>query len=309
MLFGTTESLIKGVAAAIVKRNGNIGGFQANVSSGVFKGSGLSSSASIEVLLGTIFNNLYNNDSFSTTELAIIGQEAENIHFGKPSGLMDQIACANGGIVGIDFKNPKDPVITPISVDFSDYGYNLIITTTGGNHSKLTDDYAAIPREMKSVAAFFGKKTLREISETEFFENIGVLRAKLSNDRAILRAFHYFEENRKVDVMVSALLEGDFKTFLHTVTASGSSSFRYLQNIYSPESSTEQGITLAYAMTQSFLNGDGAFRVQGGGFAGTLEAYIPIGRTSDYFSHMEKLFGKGCCTILAIRNLPTMRVM
>ena len=308
-MFGTTDSLIKGVAAAVIKHGGNIGGFQANVSSRVFKGSGLSSSASIEVLLGTIFNNLYNNDRFNSTELAIMGQEAENIHFGKPSGLMDQIACANGGIVGIDFKDPKSPVITPINVDFSDYGYNLVITTTGGNHADLTDDYASIPREMKSVAALFGKKTLRDISETELFENIGNLRKKLSNDRAILRAFHYFEENRKVDIMVNALLEGDFKTYLNTVTASGSSSFRYLQNIYSPKSANEQGIALAYAMTQSFLDGEGAFRVQGGGFAGTLEAYIPISRTPDYFRHMEKLFGKGCCTTLAIRNLPTMRVM
>lgn len=308
-LFGTTDSLIKGVASAIVKRGGNIGGFQANISSRVFKGSGLSSSASIEVLLGTIFNNLYNNDRFTTTELAIMGQEAENIHFGKPSGLMDQIACANGGIVGIDFKDPKDPAITPIKVDFADYGYNLVITTTGGNHADLTDDYASIPREMKSVAALFGKKALREVSETEFFENIGSLREKLSNDRAILRAFHYFEENHKVDVMINALREGDFKTYLSTVTASGSSSFRYLQNIYSPKAATEQGIALAYAMTQSFLDGDGAFRVQGGGFAGTLEAYIPIDRTADYYRHMEKLFGKDCCTTLAIRNLPTMRVL
>ena len=243
-LFGTTESLIKGVAAAIVKRGGTVGGFQANVSSKVFKGSGLSSSASVEVLIGTIFNNLYNNDRFSTTDLAIMGQEAENIHFGKPSGLMDQIACANGGIVGIDFKDPSSPVITPIKVDFADYGYNLVITTTGGNHADLTDDYASIPREMKSVAAYFGKKTLRDIAEKDFFENIGTLREKLGNDRAILRAFHYFEENRKVDVMVNALLDGDFQTYLKTVTASGSSSFRYLQNIYSPKSAHEQGIAL-----------------------------------------------------------------
>ncbi len=307
-LYGTTDSLIKGVAAAIAKRGGHIGGFQANVSSRVFKGSGLSSSAAIEVLLGTIFNSLYNNERFSTTELAIMGQEAENIHFGKPSGLMDQIACANGGIVGIDFKDPKSPVITPIKVDFADYGYNLVITTTGGNHADLTDDYASIPKEMKSVASFFGQKTLRDVPEKEFYDNIGKLRAELGNDRAILRAFHYFEENKKVDTMVNALREGDFETYLKTVTASGSSSFRYLQNIYSPKAAHEQGIALAYAMTQSFLDGDGAFRVQGGGFAGTLEAYIPIERTSEYFRHMETLFGKDCCTTLAIRNLPTMRV-
>ncbi len=308
-LFGTTEALIKGVAAAMVKRGGKIGGFKANVSSRVFRGSGLSSSASIEVLLGTIFNSLYNNDRFSTTDLAIMGQEAENIHFGKPSGLMDQIACANGGIVEIDFKDPEAPLITPVKVDFADYGYNLVITTTGGNHADLTDDYASIPKEMKAVASFFGQKTLRDVSEKDFFENIGKLRTELGNDRAILRAYHFFEENRKVDIMVSALLVGDFNTYLQTVTASGSSSFRYLQNIYSPRASHEQGISLAYAMTQSFLDGDGAFRVQGGGFAGTLEAYIPISRTQDYFRHMETLFGEGCCTSISIRNLPTMRVL
>lgn len=307
-LFGTTSSLITGVAHALCKRGGKIGGFCANVSSGVFKGSGLSSSAAIEVLLGTIFNNLYNDDRFSTTELAIMGQEAENIHFGKPSGLMDQIACANGGVVGIDFKNPAAPVITPIAVDFADYGYNLVITTTGGNHADLTADYASIPSEMKAVAALFGKKNLREVDETAFFAEIGSLRKKLSNDRALLRAFHYFDENRRVDKMVQALSDGDFPSYLGLVTESGDSSFRYLQNIYSPSSPFEQGISLAYAMTESFLKGDGAFRVQGGGFAGTLEAYIPVERTSEYFSHMEKLFGPLCCTILAIRNLPTTRI-
>ena len=307
-LFGTTSALITGVAFAFSKRGGKVGGFCANVRSSVFKGSGLSSSAAIEVLLGTIFNNLYNSDRFSTTELAIMGQEAENIHFGKPSGLMDQIACANGGVVGIDFKDPSAPVITPIAVDFADYGYNLVITTTGGNHADLTADYASIPQEMKAVATLFGKKSLREVSEDSFFAEIGSLRSRLSNDRAILRAYHYFEENKRVDSMVRALECKDFPSYLNLVTESGSSSFRYLQNIYSPSAPTEQGIALAYAMTESFLNGDGAFRVQGGGFAGTLEAYVPIDRTSAYFSHMEKLFGAGCCTILAIRNLPTTRI-
>lgn len=307
-LFGTTSSLIAGVAYAFSKRGGRIGGFCANVRSSVFKGSGLSSSAAIEVLLGTIFNNLYNSDRFSTTDLAIMGQEAENIHFGKPSGLMDQIACANGGVVGIDFKNPAAPLITPIAVDFADYGYNLVITTTGGNHADLTADYASIPQEMKSVAALFGKKSLRDVDEKSFFAEIGSLRGRLSNDRALLRAYHYFEENQRVNKMIGALSCGDFPAYLGLVNESGSSSFRYLQNIYSPSAPYEQGIALAYAMTESFLSGTGAFRVQGGGFAGTLEAYIPIDRTQAYFAHMERLFGAGCCTILAIRNLPTMRI-
>ncbi len=307
-LFGTTDALIKGVADAIVKRGGSIGGFKANMSSTVFKGSGLSSSAAFEVLVGTILNSLYNNDRFSTTDLAIMGQEAENIHFGKPSGLMDQIACANGGIVGIDFQDPKKPSISPIAIDFADYGYSLVITTTGGNHADLTADYASIPVEMKSIASFFGKSVLREVSYEQFKAQIGDLRKAVSNDRAILRAYHYFEENVKVDSMIKALESRDFNSYLSLVTASGDFSFKYLQNIYSPKATTEQGIALAYMMTQDFLKGEGAFRVQGGGFAGTLEAYIPCDRTDDYSRHMEKLFGKGCCTTLAIRNLPTMRI-
>lgn len=307
-LFGTTDALVKGVASSITKRGGQIGGFKANMSSRVFKGSGLSSSAAIEVLVGTIFNSLYNNDRFSTTDLAIMGQEAENDHFGKPSGLMDQLACANGGIVGIDCQDSKAPVITPIAIDFADYGYNLVITTTGGNHADLTADYASIPVEMKTVARFFGKSVLREVPYEQFKQYVGKLRETISNDRAILRAYHYFEENLKVDAMVDALKRKDFGTYLKMVTASGESSFKYLQNIYSPKAAGEQGIALAYMMTDTFLNGDGAFRVQGGGFAGTLEAYIPCDRTEEYSKHMEKLFGEGCCTTLAIRNLPTMRI-
>ncbi len=290
--YGTTDALIRGVAYAIEKRGGIVGGFCANVSSGVFKGSGLSSSAAIEILLGTIFNSLYNGGRFSTTELAVMGQEAENIHFGKPSGLMDQIACANGGIVGIDFKDPARPVIT----------------TTGGNHADLTGDYASIPAEMKAVAAFFGKKHLREIDEAEFFERIGKLRTQLNNDRAVLRALHFFTENRRVDSMIRALTDRDIDSYLALVRDTGNSSFKYLQNIYSPSSPAEQGISLACAMTERFLGSDGASRVQGGGFAGTIEAYIPIDRTVAYFRYMEKVFGSGCCTVLAIRNLPTMRV-
>ena len=307
-LYGTTEALVKGVAASIIRRGGSIGGFKANMSSRVFKGSGLSSSAAVEVLVGTIFNSLYNGDRFSTTDLAIMGQEAENDYFGKPSGLMDQLACANGGIVGIDFRDPKAPAITPIAIDFADYGYNLVITTTGGNHADLTDDYASIPLEMKSVARFFGKSVLREVPYEQFRQNVGKLREAISNDRAILRAYHYFEENIRVDAMVDALSRKDFGTYLKLVTASGESSFKYLQNIYSPKAAGEQGIALAYMMTDSFLGGEGAFRVQGGGFAGTLEAYIPFDRTDSYARHMEKLFGEGCCTTLAIRNLPTMRI-
>lgn len=308
-IYGTTEAMIRGVASAFKSRGGRIGGFCANVSSSVFKGSGLSSSAAIEVLVGTIFNSLYNEDRFTTTDLAIMGQEAENIHFGKPSGLMDQIACANGGIVGIDFRNPGNPVITPVAADFADYGFNLIITTTGGNHADLTADYASIPAEMRTVARFFNEDYLRNVDPDTFRDNIGDLRRAIRNDRAILRAIHFFNENDRVDSMMKALQERDFVSYLSLVRQSGDSSFRYLQNIFSPKAPDEQGIALALSMTESFLGNDGAFRVQGGGFAGTIEAYVPLARTDAYFRYMEKVFGQGCCTVLAIRNLPTTRVM
>lgn len=315
--YGTTESLIRGVAAAIVNRGGCLGGFAANVSSNIFKGSGLSSSAAVEVLIGTIFNSLFNADKFSTTELAIMGQEAENFYFGKPSGLMDQVACANGGIVGIDFCDTLNPVITPISVDFADYGFDYVIVDTGGSHADLTSDYASIPLEMKSVAKFFGKDVLREVEPTVFFDNIAKVRHQIKNDRAILRAYHFFREDACVEKMLGALTSCDFQTYLALVMESGQSSFNYLQNIFAPKNASEQGISLAYAWSNLFfektglIHGssyDGAFRVQGGGFAGTIEAYIPTDKTTSYISHMEKLFGEGSCVRLAIRKLPTMRV-
>ncbi len=306
--FGTTEALIRGVAAAIVKRGGFIGGFEANTNSNIFKGSGLSSSAAIEVLLGTIFNELFNDGRFTTTELAIIGQEAENLYFGKPCGLMDQVACANGGIVGIDFKNQKEPIIEPIHVDFQDYGYDYVVVNTGGSHADLTNDYASIPFEMKQVAKYFGKETLRDVNPNDFFEQVGTLRTQLSNDRAILRAYHFFRENDCAGKMLQALKCKDFNLYLTLVKESGESSYKFLQNIYSPNCTTVQGISLAYAMTEHFLKDSGAFRVQGGGFAGTIEAYIPQEKTNAFVSYISNVFGNGCCTKLAIRNLPTMRI-
>ena len=315
--FGSTTALIRGVAAAIVKRGGCLGGFAANVSSSVFKGSGLSSSAAIEVLIGTIFNSLFNGDKFSTTELAIMGQEAENIYFGKPSGLMDQVACANGGIVGIDFKDTANPIITPIAIDFTDYGFDYVIVNTGGSHADLTSDYASIPSEMKAVAKFFGKDVLRDVNASIFFDNIAELRHQIKNDRAILRAYHFFREDACVEKMLKALSRCDFKSYLALVMESGQSSFNYLQNIFAPKNAYEQGISLAYAWSNCFFEEsglieggsyNGAFRVQGGGFAGTIETYVPMDMTTSYISHMEKLFGPGSCVRLAIRKLPTMRV-
>ncbi len=305
---GTTQALVRGVAAAIVKRGGCLGGFEANTNSNIFKGSGLSSSAAIEVLTGTIFNSLFNDDRFSTTELAIMGQEAENAYFGKPCGLMDQIACANGGIVGIDFKDASHPVITPLSIDFSEYGYDYIVVNTGGSHADLTCDYASIPLEMSAVAKWFGETVLREVAPRDFFDALPSLRRDIHNDRAILRAYHFFRENDCVDGMLKALSTKDFEGYLRLVTESGQSSFEFLQNIYSPGCSTSQGISLAYAMAQSFLGHEGAYRIQGGGFAGTIEAYVPHCKTDAFESHMSKVFGKDCCTRMSIRNLPTMRI-
>lgn len=307
-LFGKSEAMIKGVANAILKRGGRIGGFCANANSTVLPGSGLSSSACFEVLIGTIFNNLYNDDRFTPVELAIMGQEAENVYFGKPSGLMDQVACAHGGIVCIDFRDRSNPVIVPVEADFKDYGYDFIVVSTGGSHANLTPDYSAIPFEMKSVAKFFGKEVLREVSYDDFIANIGQLRKFLENDRAVLRAYHYFEENIRVDKMLAALKNKDFKSYLNLVRQTGNSSFCYLQNVFSPASFKEQGISSAYAMTENFLKDEGAFRVQGGGFAGTIEAYVPCDKTSAYVKHMESLFGKDCCVKLSIRNTPTKRI-
>jgi len=305
---GTTQALVRGVAAAIVKRGGCLGGFEANTDSNIFKGSGLSSSAAIEVLIGTIFNSLFNDDRFSTTELAIMGQEAENTYFGKPCGLMDQIACANGGIVGIDFKDASHPVITPLSIDFSEYGYDYVVVNTGGSHADLTCDYASIPLEMKAVAKWFGKPVLREVAPQDFFDSLPHLRRDIHNDRAILRAYHFFRENDCVDGMLKALSTKDFACYLNLVMESGQSSFEFLQNIYSPSCSTEQGISLAYAMAQSFLGHEGAYRIQGGGFAGTIEAYVPHSKTDAFESHISRVFGKDCCTRMSIRSLPTMRI-
>ncbi|MDD4082673.1 MAG: galactokinase family protein [Sphaerochaetaceae bacterium] len=298
---GTTNALVRGIASIFKANNVKVSGFSANTSSNVLKGSGLSSSAAIEVLIATIFNNLFNNDAFSPLFLAQIGQESENKYFGKPCGLMDQVACANGGIVTIDFEDKNNPKVKPIDFSFNDYGYNLIIVDTGGNHADLTDDYASIPSEMKSVANFFGKKVLREVDEQEFYNSIPEIRKKLNNDRMVLRAIHFFNENKRCIKMKEALEKKDFKDYLANVKLSGHSSFDYLQNLYSPKNPKEQGLSLAIALTENFCNEKEAFRVQGGGFAGTIQAYIENPRAKEYIKQMEKVFSVGCCIPISIR--------
>ena len=305
----TTESLIRGIAKAFKDRGIALGGYQANTSTRVLKGSGLSSSAAIEVLAAEIFNNIYASDSLDPVELAKIGQYAENVYFGKPSGLLDQISCAHGGIVGIDFKDPSNPVITPLDVDFEEHGYELVITDTKGNHADLTGEYASVPPEMRMVASYFGKKNLREVEYSDFINNIKSIREKLKNDRAILRAYHFFKENERVSLMLDELKDESIDTFLMLVEESGNSSFKYLQNVYPSSSPSEQGLSLALALSEDVLEGEGASRVHGGGFAGTIQAYVPDYMVSKYIQRMESVFGKGCSVCIAIRKLPVARIL
>ena len=266
--FGTSESIVAGMCAGLSNSGYKTGGFVAYVTSNVLKGSGLSSSAAFEDMIGTIESHLYNGGRVDNVEIAKLAQWAENNFFGKPCGLMDQVACAVGGIVAIDFKNTKDPVITPIDFDITGAGYNLCIVNTGGNHADLTDDYASVPAEMKSVAAYFGKEVLREVDEAEVIANVADLREKLG-DRAIMRALHFFEENKRVGMQKAALESGNLDAFFENVKASGRSSFCYLQNVYTNKNVSEQGLSLALCLAERILKDKkAAWRVHGGGFAG-----------------------------------------
>ena len=305
----TTHALLRGIAKAFTDRGIKIGGWQANTTTRVLKGSGLSSSAAIEVLCAEIFNNLFNDDRLEPVELAKISQYAENVYFGKPSGLMDQIGCAQGGVVGIDFRDNKNPVLTPIAIDFEKFGYDLVIVDTKGNHADLTGEYAAVPVEMKEVAAFFGKSVLREVDYEEFIDSLPRLREKIKNDRAILRAFHYFNENLRVKAMLDCLKEDDFDSYLYYVEESGNSSFKYLQNVYPAINVKEQGLSIALAVSEDFLYGEGVCRVHGGGFAGTIQAYVPKDLTEAYIELIDSIFGPGSATVLAIRKKPTCRLI
>ncbi len=303
----TTSALIRGIAARFKQSGFHIGGFNACVTSDVLPGSGLSSSASIEVLIGTIFNYLFNNGKISPQTIAIIGQYAENEYFGKPCGLMDQTTCAVGGIVTIDFKNPKEPVVKKVKFDFSSQNYSLLVVDTGGNHADLTDDYASIPREMKSVGRKFGVEVCREINYDNLIQKIKALRPEVG-DRAILRVIHFLDDNARVAEQVEALERGDFQKFLLLVNESGNSSFKWLQNIYTVKNVQEQGVALALAITEKYISeiGEGACRVHGGGFAGTVQVFLPNAAVSDYIKLIETVFGEGKAQVLSIRPYGTM---
>lgn len=306
--FGTSASIIAGMCAGFSANGHKTGGFVAYTTSNVLKGSGLSSSAAFEDMIGTIESHLYNDGRVDNVEIAKLAQWAENRFFGKPCGLMDQVACAVGGIVAIDFADTNNPMITPISFDITGAGYNLCIVNTGGNHADLTDDYASVPAEMKSVAAYFGKEVLRETDENEVIAAIPILREKLG-DRAIMRALHFFEENRRVAKQKAALESGDLDEFFENVKASGRSSFCYLQNVYTTKNLTEQGLSLALCLTEKLLgNKRAAWRVHGGGFAGTIQAFVPTDSVAEYKATMDACFGKDACIVLNIRPVGATKV-
>ena len=306
--YGSSESIIAGMCAGFTKDGYAVGGFDAYTTSNVLKGSGLSSSAAFEDMVGNILNHMYNDGKVDNVEIAKLAQYAENVFFGKPCGLMDQVACAVGGIVAIDFKDPKAPVIDRVDFDLSAKGYNLCIVNTGGNHADLTDDYASVPAEMKAVAAHFGKPVLREIEESDLIRAVPALRETVG-DRALLRAFHFLNENKRVAKQKSALMSGDLDAFFAEVIASGRSSFCYLQNVYTSKNLTEQGLSLALCLAEGYLSDKkAAWRVHGGGFAGTIQAFVPAEAVEGFRALMDSVFGEGKCIVLRIRPEGAVRI-
>ncbi len=297
---GKAISLIKGVCAKFEEMGCKLQGFNAYTTSNVLKGSGLSSSAAFEVLLGNILNGLINENKTSPIEIAKIGQFAEREYFGKPCGLLDQMASSLGGFTYADFGDPQNPVTESIDLDITSFGYSLCVVDTGGNHADLTDDYAGITVECREISQALGVSYLRDANTDEFYNNLAVLR-KDCGDRAVLRAIHFFSEQDRVEAQRNALKAGDFTGFLKLVNASGQSSFDYLQNLYSTSNPAEQGLPLGIALTKAFLGEEGACRVHGGGFAGTIQCYIPTQKVQNYKTYIEKVFGPGSCHVLAIR--------
>ena len=304
----TTTALIKGVLAGAKERSYAVGGFQAYITSDVLIGAGLSSSAAYETLIGNILSGLYNDMSVSAEEIAIIGQFAENVYFGKPCGLMDQMACSVGNLVHVDFANPREPKVEKVTFDLNKYGYSLCITDTKGSHADLTADYASIPEEMKKVAAFFGKEVLLGLSIDDILDNISKLR-ELAGDRGVLRAIHFIRENERVQKEVAALSNEDIAAFLKNVKASGNSSYKYLQNVYSNADVQHQNVSIALAISEDFLGDNGVCRVHGGGFAGTIQAFVKNEAVAEYQKKMDKVFGQGACSVLKIRKYGGMKVL
>ena len=297
---GTTRALIRGVCAEAAARGYAVGGFDACVTSNVLQGSGLSSSAAFEILMGAVVNGLFCDSRLTATELAIMGQAAENKFFGKPCGLMDQMASAWGGAIAIDFADPAAPVVTPVDYDFSASGHSLCMINLHSDHADLTAEYAAIPAELGAVSAHFGKKYLREVDENEFYAAIPELRRE-AGDRAVLRAMHIYSDNRRVEQIVEALGANDFDRFLALVRESGRSSWVYLQNVTVRGSSREQAAAVALALCEKVLGSRGAFRIHGGGFGGTVQAFVPDDMLETFRAQIERVFGPGSCHVMHIR--------
>lgn len=296
----STPALIRGVAARFAQMGCKVAGFDAYCESTVLPGSGLSSSAAYEVLIGTIINGLFFDSKVSQPEIAQIGQYAENVFFGKPCGLMDQMASAVGNLVAIDFLDKDNPVITPVDFDFSTCGHALCIIDSQASHADLTDEYAAIPGELKAVCAHFGKEVLTQIDEADFFAALPALR-KECGDRAVLRAIHFYEENDRVPYLVEALHSGDFTTFLNLIKKSGYSSWMHLQNVIPAGYKDHQDVAVSLALAEHLLQGRGAFRVHGGGFAGTIQAFVPFDLLEEFRSGIDAVLGEGACHVLSIR--------
>ena len=296
----TTPALIRGVAARFVQMGCEVKGFDAYCESTVLPGSGLSSSAAYEVLIGTIINHLFFEGKVSQPEIAQIGQYAENVFFGKPCGLMDQTASAVGNLVTIDFFDKEHPVIEPVDFDFASCGHALCIIDSGADHADLTDEYAAIPGEIKKIAAYFGKEVLTQIEEKEFYAAIPELR-KACGDRAVLRAVHFYQDNARVPQQVAALREGNFDRFLTLIKESGHSSYMYLQNVIPAGYKEHQDVAVALALCEHYLRGKGAYRVHGGGFAGTVQAFVPFDILDSFVAGIDSALGEGACHVLSIR--------
>ncbi|MEG0076866.1 galactokinase [Anaerorhabdus sp.] len=296
----TSESLIRGTLARFKELGYNIGGFKAISHSNVLQGSGISSSAAFEVLLGTILSEIYNDGKIDHVEIAKIGQYAENNYFMKPCGLLDQMACSVGGFVTIDFKDKHNPIVEQVLFDFAHSDYALCLVDTKGNHADLSDEYGLMPKEMKDVAKVLGKEVLSQCTKEEFLKNIKKIREQCS-DRALLRAIHFFNETDRVVEQVKALKENDLETFKQLIIESGYSSYMYLQNVYTTKDIENQNLSLALAVSEQLLKGKGAYRVHGGGLAGTIQAFVPKAMLEEYKNQMNEIYGDGSCFVLSIR--------
>ena len=296
----TTASLVRGVLAQLAQGGYEVAGFDMYAVSSVLPGSGLSSSAACEVLLGTAGNHLFCGDAYDVVTIARIGQKAENIYFGKPSGLMDQTASSVGDTVAIDFANPEAPVVRPIEANLEGLGLALCIIDCGADHAALTGEYASIPQEMCQVAAYFGKKVLREVNEADVLANLPALRQKVG-DRAVLRALHFYADDQRAVEEADALASGEKEIFLNLVKESGRSSWELLQNITPAAAVAHQDMAIALTVAEKALNGEGACRVHGGGFAGTIQAFVPLEKVSAFKKTVESMLGEGCCHVLSIR--------